>query len=104
MIYPFFRNRFRRVWAWLSRARRLRRCRKAERSITPWTGSGGGGGLSNPCNRRRTSGNVRPSATFFPQPPGLQLQEPQGQQHQGHVVVPAQPATDLVGVQAHFLL
>src|SRR2546422_979710 len=46
----------------------------------------------------RTSGTVI-CGSFFPQPPPLQREEPQGQQGQGGVVVPTHPTPGLVFVQ-----
>ena len=60
----------------------------------------GGRGCSNRLNTSRNCGTVR--AGFFPPKlPLLALQEPQGQQRQRHVVVPAHPAAHLVLPQPH---
>src|SRR5947209_17048312 len=62
----------------------------------------GGRGPSSSVKIARTCAPVI-GGVFFPQPPPLQLQKPQGQQRQRHVVVPARPAAHLVVVQPHLL-
>src|SRR5437868_14944741 len=59
----------------------------------------GGGVRSNWLKICRTWGGVK-AGVFFPQPTALQRQEPQGQQRQGHVMVPTNPAPYLVLRQA----
>src|SRR4051794_19484643 len=83
---------------------RFRRWRHFESLIARRSGCLGGSGAKMTWSSRRTSGSVSPSSVFFPQTPGLQDQEPKRQHHQGHVVVKAAPATDLIVVQPHFLL
>src|SRR5438132_10397459 len=66
--------------------------------------SGSGGGLrSRLLKTCRTCWGVR-AGVFFSQPASIQRQEPQGQQRQGHVVVPADPAAHLVVAQADLAL
>ena len=55
------------------------------------------------CSSLLTSGNVRP-VSVFPPSAAPQDQEPHRQHDQGHVVVEAAPAADLIVVQTHFLL
>src|SRR5260370_2183778 len=62
--------------------------------------SGLGGGVRNSrLNTCRSCATVN-AGVFFSQPPPLQRQEPQGQQRQRHVVVPAHPTPHLVVRQA----
>src|SRR5919108_3201375 len=51
----------------------------------------------------RTWGTVT-AGVFSPQPQPLRLQEPQGQQRQSHVVVPAHPTAHFVVPQPHLPL
>src|SRR5262245_10463818 len=104
MNYPVSRSLCFRALAWHAAAMRFRRWRHADSRIAWRSGRWGGAGAKMTCSSLRTSGNVRPSAAFPPQPPRLQDQEPHRQHHQGHVVVEAPPAADLVVVQAHLLL
>src|SRR6202043_1096622 len=60
------------------------------------------GSRSSSVNTARTWGTVT-AGVFSPQPQPLQLQEPQGQQGQRHVVLPAPPAAPLVVGQPHLL-
>src|SRR5579872_7625737 len=63
----------------------------------------GRGRRSNSVKISRTCGTV--SAGFFPpQPQPLQLQEPQRQQGERHVVLPPRPTAHLVVVQPHLLV
>src|SRR5437660_9618424 len=108
MSYPVFRSCFllarARVFAWLRRASWFRRCRQLEIAIACATGSAAAATASTTCNSRRVSGNVIPASLFFPQPPLLQHQKPQGQHHQRLVMVPTTPALDLVVAQPQFVL
>src|SRR5438093_450734 len=61
------------------------------------------GSLNNSVNTARTCGTVT-AGVFPPQPQPLHLQEPQRQQRQRHVVVPAHPAAHLVMPQPHLAL
>src|SRR6266702_3904217 len=61
----------------------------------------GGFGWSSRANIARSCDIVR-AGLFSPQPGFLRLQEPQGQQREGHVMVPAHPRPDLVMPQADF--
>src|SRR5437870_10271611 len=63
----------------------------------------GRGSLSSSVNTARTCGTVS-AGVFPPEPQPRGLHEPQGQQRQGHVVVPARPATHLIVRQPHLLL
>src|ERR1700756_3261593 len=63
----------------------------------------GGGFRSRRVKISRVCATVR-AGFFFPQPPPLQDQEPQRQQGERHVVVPALPTADLVMVQANLPL
>src|SRR5207245_102216 len=63
----------------------------------------GAGSRSNSVKTARTWGTVT-AAVFPPQPQSLQLQEPQGQQRQRHVVVPAHPTAHLIVRQPHLAL
>src|SRR5919197_396610 len=63
----------------------------------------GGGRLSSWLNTWRTWAGVT-AGVFPPQPPPLPRQEPQRQQRQRHVVVPAHPRTHLVLPQADLAL
>src|SRR5262249_42219776 len=83
---------------------RLRLWRHSESRIACRSGCLGISGAKMTCSSLRTSGNVKPVAVFSPQPPRLQDQEPHRQHDQGHVVVEAAPAADLIVVQAHLLL
>src|SRR5262249_35110194 len=58
----------------------------------------GGGCRSSRLNTSRSCATVN-AGLFFPQPPPLDRQEPQRQQRQRHVVVPAHPAAHLVLTQ-----
>src|SRR5258708_35065828 len=60
----------------------------------------GGRACSNRLNTSRNCGTVS-AGIFPPEPPLLQVQEPQGQQRQRPVVVPAHPAPHLVLPQTH---
>src|SRR3954452_22695947 len=63
----------------------------------------GAGSRSRSVNTARTCGTV--TAGVFPPPPQpLHLQEPQRQQRQRHVVVPAHPAAHLVVPKPYLLL
>src|ERR1051326_838071 len=108
MNYPVSRNCFfqalARTFAWLVRATWLRPCRHAARVIACRTGSPSTATASTTCSSRRVSGTVRPVVVFPPQPPRLQYQEPQRQQHQRLVVLPAAPPQDLVVAQAQLPL
>src|SRR3974390_690262 len=59
------------------------------------SGALGGCGRSSRANTSRSCGTVS-AGIFFSQPLLLPHQEPQGQQRQRHVVVPAHPAAHLV--------
>src|SRR5689334_5955660 len=83
---------------------RFRRWRHSESLMACRSGCLGVAGAKMTCRSLLTSGNVRPSAVFSPQPPRLQDQEPHRQQDQRHVVVEAAPAADLVVVQTQLLL
>src|SRR5579872_2550939 len=63
----------------------------------------GAGSRSSSVNTCRTWDAVT-AGVFPPQTQTLGLQEPQRQQRQGHVVLPAHPAPDLVLGQPHLLL
>src|ERR1043166_2062958 len=106
MSYPVSRNCVlrARVLAWHCWASRFRRCRHVEIAMAWAKGLRGATPASTPCNSRRASGSVIPASLFFPQPPLLQGQEPQGQHHQRLVVVPAAPALDLVVAQPQLIL
>src|SRR5581483_8351028 len=109
MIYPVLRNcclRARaRALAWLRRATWFRRWRQSDSRMAWARGSPTTATASTACSNRRASGSVIPSSPFFPpQPPLLQHQEPQGQECQRLVVVPAPPALHLVVPQPHLLL
>src|ERR1700728_1252863 len=60
----------------------------------------GGSGCNNRANTSRICGTVR-VGIFPPQPTLFQDQEPQRQQGQSHVVVPAHPTPHLVVAQPH---
>src|SRR5437764_11447315 len=60
----------------------------------------GRGCRSNSVNTARTCGTVT-AGVFSPQPQPLHLQEPQRQQRQRHVVVPAHPTAHLVVPPPH---
>src|SRR5262249_46271051 len=108
MIYPVSRNCFlralARAFAWLLRATWLRACRQSDSVIACSTGSPSTATASTACSSRRVSGTVRPVAVFPPQPPRLQHQEPQRQQHQRLMVLPPPPTQDLVVAQAQLPL
>src|SRR5262250_2051062 len=104
MNYPVSRNLSLRAFAWHMAAMRFRRWRHSDSLIACRSGRSGVAGAKMTCSSLRTSGNVRPSAVFSPQPPRLQDQEPHRQHDQGHVVVEAAPAADLIVVQPHLLL
>src|SRR5215467_3747057 len=104
MNYPISRNLSFRAFAWHMAAMRFRRWRHWDSRIAWRSGRLGVAGAKMTCSSLRTSGNVRPSSAFSPQPPCLQDQEPHRQHHQGHVVVEAAPAADLIVVQAQLLL
>src|SRR6266536_621932 len=61
------------------------------------------GGSSNSAKISRACGIVI-AGVFPPQPPPFQFQEPQRQQRQRHVVVPAHPTAHFVVSQAHLPL
>ena len=61
------------------------------------------GSRSSSVKSCRTWGTVT-AGVFSPQPLPLDLEEPQGQQRQGHVMMPAHPTADLVVPQAHLPL
>src|ERR1051326_2546579 len=61
------------------------------------------GSRSSSVKMVRTCGTVT-AGVFPPQAEAFQMQEPQGHQRQGHVVVPADPAAHLVVRQADFAL
>src|SRR6266496_3204250 len=103
MNYPVLRNLCFLALAWHSLAIRFRSCRHSDRLIACRSGYAGISGAKMTCNNRLTSGSVMPVAVFFPQAAPLHLQEPQCQHHQGHVMVPAAPAADLIVVQTHLL-
>src|SRR5713101_3561398 len=63
----------------------------------------GGGCCSNRLNTSCSCVTVN-AGVFFPQLPPLQRQEPQRQQRQRHVVVPADPTPHLVVAQPDFAL
>src|SRR5262249_56913213 len=88
---------------WEGGALGFRRWRHADSWIACRSGCLGVAGAKMTCSSLRTSGNVRPVSVFFPQAPRLQDQEPQRQHHQGHMVVKAAPAADLIIVQPYLL-
>src|SRR5262245_5135805 len=61
---------------------------------------GGGFGSKRREKISRSCGTVK-AGIFSPQPAFLQFQEPQGQQRQGHVVMPAHPTAHLIMAQSH---
>src|SRR6266508_6477905 len=61
------------------------------------------GGSSNSAKISRACGIVI-AGVSPPQPPPFQFQEPQRQQRQRHVVVPAHPTAHFVVVQPHLLV
>src|SRR5262249_61536528 len=63
----------------------------------------GGRGRSSSVNSCRTCAAVT-GGFFPPHPQPFQLQEPQGQQREGHVVGPAHPRAPPVVVQPHLLV
>src|SRR5436309_10613801 len=78
--------------------------RRSTRLTAAATRSGlGAGSFSNSVKTARTWGTVS-AGVFSPQPQPFGLQEPQGQQRQRHVVVPAHPAAHLVVRQPDLLL
>ena len=82
---------------------RFRRWRHSEIRIACRSGCLDGPGAKMTWSSLRASGSVRPFSVFFSHPPRLQDQEPQRQQDQGHMVVKAAPAPDLIVVQPQFL-
>src|SRR5438270_12292942 len=75
------------------RASSLRRSTRLTASAT--SSGSGGGSRSSWLNTCRTCGGAS-AGVFPPQPPPLQRHEPQRQQRQRHMVVPAHPAAYLV--------
>src|SRR5262245_12136875 len=61
----------------------------------------GGCGCKSRETISRTWDTVR-AGVFSPQLPFLQLQKPQGQQRERHVVIPTHPAPHLIMTQPHF--